>query len=237
LPPAPHYERPADFIRQGDIGFFPFIQLLRTDEDGWLPNGTPPPTVKGVPVFEGLTQSSLSFDGSEYLVRQWHGLGVVVDMTSELMQSPQDSRVTVAALVPKEAVKTNWGLAMAGRLAGVLPVPAVERGSLEADMPDADIPDVLLATRSVTTVSRGIVLEGRMMSLTPRMVAVLVSKLGEHFGARAWSRLPHFGNVEGQRLVRVDDIESPKPPPTEGKWAVLSFESGERMHVFLNPAT
>jgi hypothetical protein len=236
LPPAPYYERPAEFIRQGDVGFFPFAQLLKTDEDGRLPGGTPPPTMEGIPAFDGMTEATVTFDGSEYLMRRWHGLGVVIDMTSELMKRPENSRVTVVPLVPKEAVKVNWGLAMAGRLAGVLPIPAVEQGTIDTDLPDSDMPDVLLSARSITTVSRGIVIEGRMMSLTPRMVAVLVSKLGEHFGNRAWSRMTHLGNVVGQRLERVDDIESGKPVPTAGRWAVMTFENGERMHVFVDPA-
>jgi hypothetical protein len=38
-------------------------------------------------------------------------------------------------------------------------------------------------------------------------------------------------------LVQVDDIGSTKPVPTAGKWAVMTFENGERMHVFVDPAS
>jgi hypothetical protein len=76
-----------------------------------------------------------------------------------------------------------------------------------------------------------------MMTLTPRMAALLVGKLAEMFGARHWARMAHFANVEGQILSHVDDIGSEQPPPTTGKWAVLSFENHERLHVFVNPKT
>lgn len=224
-----------EFVRQGDVGYYPFSQLLRLDEREWQPKGEPPPTVKGIPVFDGMKETTVSVDGIDYLMRHWNGLGVVIDVTSELMNSEHDSRVTVAPLVPKEAVKVNWNQAVDGRLAGVLSIPAVDRGSIDADFPEADLSDVILAVRSVTTISRGIVSEGRLMSLTPRMVAVLASKLSEMFGERAWARMSHFPNVEGRRLERVDDIGKKSPPPTDGKWAVLTFDNGERMQVFVNP--
>lgn len=235
LPPAPYYERHREFVRQGDIGYFPFTQLLRTDEGASLPGSEPPPTAKAVPVFEGMTEVTVTFDGTDYLMRRWHGLGLVIDVTSELMQSPHDSRVTVAPLVPRAAVTLNWEQVVQGRVAGVLPLPQTERGSIDAEFPEADWPDVLLAARSLATISRGIVEKGRLMSLTPRMAVLLVAKLSEMFGARHWARMKHFANVEGEVLAQVNDIGRTQPAPTDGKWAVLTFGNGERMQVFVSP--
>ena len=222
-------------MRQGDIGFFPFTQLLRLDEAEWLPGPTLPPTIEAVHVFEGMTDATVTIDSTDYLMRRWHGLGLVIDVTSELMQSPEDSRVTVAPLVPRAAVTLSWEQVVRGRVAGVLPLPAAERGSIDVEFPEADWPDVILAARSLTTISRGIVEEGRLMSLTPRMAVLLVAKLSEMFGARHWARIKHFANVEGQVLAQVDDIGKAQPPPTDGNWAVLTFGNGERMRVFVDP--
>lgn len=235
LPPTPHYERHRQFIQQGDIGFFPFAQLLRPDEGDWLPGADQPPTVKAIPVFENMTEATVTVDGSSYLMRKWHGLGLVVDVTSELMNSPRDSRVTVAPLVPRAAVNLNWEQVVRGQIAGVLPLPQAERGSIDTEFPESDWPDVLLAARSLTTISRGIVESGRLMALTPRMTILLVTKLAEMFGARHWARMKHFANVEGQVLAQVDDIGKAQPPPTDGKWAVLTFGNGERIQVFVSP--
>lgn len=235
LPPTPYYERHHDFIKQGDIGFFPFTQLLRPSEGDSLPGRVAPTAVKGIPVFDKMTETPLTFDGTDYLLRHWHGLGVVIDVTSEIMNSPDDSRVTVAALVPRVAIQLDWAAATRGQLAGVLPLPEAQRSSIEADFPDADWPDVVLSARSLSTVSRGIVESGRMMSLAPRMAILLVAKLSEMFGARHWARMRHFDSVEGQVLVQVDDIGRAGGPPADGKWAVLTFNNSERIQVFVNP--
>jgi hypothetical protein len=161
-------------------------------------------------------------------------LGVVIDVTSELMNSPDDGRVTVAPLVPRAAVTLDWEQVLDGKVAGTMALPAVQSGSIRDGFPPADWPDVLLAARSVTTLTRRIVEAGRMMTLTPRMGAVLAAKLAEMFGARQWVRMRHFDNVEGRVLVQVDDIGRLDPPPTDGKWAILHFDNHERMHVFVN---
>lgn len=235
LPPTPHFERHQEILMQGDIGFFPFAQLAIPSEAASLPADILQPAARGIPAFEGLVQIPLATEFGEYLLRRWHGLGVVIDVTSELMNSPEDSRVTVAALVPRDAVNLSWEAAIRGQLAGVLAIPRVERGSLTPGFPEADWPDMVLSARSLTTVSRGIAESGRMMTLTPRMVALLVAKLSEMFGARQWARMKHFANVEGQVLSHVDDIGKDQAAPTDGKWAVLHFANKERLQVFVSP--
>lgn len=131
LPPTPHYERCHHFVRQGDIGYFPFVQLLTTTEASSLPNGILPPTAKAVPVFEGMAEGETIIDGTSYLVRRWHGFGIVVDVTSELMQSPNDNRITVAPLVPRAAANANWDQVVHGVVAGVQALPAAMQGSIE----------------------------------------------------------------------------------------------------------
>jgi hypothetical protein len=236
LPPAPHYEPAQEQLLQGDIGFFPFMQIVRPDESDALPGATMPPTVRAIPVFDGMRDTAVTVSGVEYVIRQWNGLGVVVDQTSELRNSPLDSRVTVAPLVPSDASGLKWDTATAGLYAGVLALPEASRSSISDNFPPSDWPNVVLLPRSMTTVSRKIAESGRMMTLTPPMAALLAAKLTEMFGARQWARMKHFANVEGQALVQIDDLGKTQGPPTKGKWALLHFANHERLQVFVNPA-
>jgi hypothetical protein len=124
---------------------------------------------------------------------------------------------------------------MRGQIAGGLPLPQAARGSIAEGFPEKDWPDLVLAARSVTTISRGIVEAGRLMSLTPQMGILLMAKLAEMYGARQWTRVKHFKNVDGRTLVQVDDIGKADGPPTKGRWVVLTFDNGEHMQVFVNP--
>ncbi|MGO9179178.1 MAG: hypothetical protein ACLQBX_17705 [Candidatus Limnocylindrales bacterium] len=235
LPPPPHYEPCHPYLLQGDIGYFPFTQVLRPSESTVLPSGSMPPTEKGVPVFEGMRQTAVNLGGADHLLRHWYGLGVVVDQTSELRNSPKDSRVTVAALVSENACGLTWDAAVAGRYAGVLVLPEASLGSIGDDFPPIDWPGVAVLGRSLTTVSRGIVESGRMMTLTPPMAALLAAKLAEMFGDRQWARMKHLANVEGQQLVRIDDLGKEAGPPPSGRWALLHFGNHERLQVFVSP--
>jgi hypothetical protein len=235
LPSPPHYERAQPHIQQGDIGYFPFSQLVRPDEVDTHPGARMPPTVHGVPVFEGMVDTLVTTAGVDYLLRSWHGLGIVVDVTSELANSPQDNRVSIAPLVPVAASGLRWDLAESLRYAGVIPLPAAERDSISTGFPVSDWPAVVGLPRSVATVSRRIVESGRMMTLSPRMAVLLAAKLAEMFGTRQWARMKHFANVEGQRLLDVVDVAKPDSAPTKGRWVVLNFENHERMQVFVSP--
>ena len=234
LPPPPYYERCQPDLLQGDIGYFPFAQLVRVDEAAVLPGSDMPPTERGIPVLEALEQTGVTIGGNDYLLRHWSGYGMVLDQTSELRNSPRDSRVTIALLVARAASGLNWEPAVAGQYAGVLALPAAERGSITEAFPPEQWPDCVMLARSVTSVSRAVVEAGRMMTLSPPMAAVLAAKLAEMFSERQWARMRHLANVEGQRLVAVDDIGRTAGPPAKGNWAVLHFENHERLQVYLH---
>jgi hypothetical protein len=174
-------------------------------------------------------------DGNRYLLRQWTGLGIVIDHTSELRNSPNDSRVTVAPLVPANASGLHWETAMAGMYVGVLPFPPCARHAAVGGVPEDDWAPAVGVVRSVTTLSRSVVEARRMMTLTPPMTALLAAKLAEYFGERQWARRSHLGNVLDQPLIEVLDVGRPEPPPEKGTWVVLNFANKERLQVFLNP--
>jgi len=109
LPPAPHYEPCQDYILQGDIGYFPFAQIVLPTESESLPG--PASTNPRVPAFEGMITHDLVVDDVTYQLRQWRGLGMVIDATSELANSPDDNRVTVIPIVTRRGRRARvWRL-------------------------------------------------------------------------------------------------------------------------------
>jgi len=235
LPPPPHYEPCQEFLLQGDIGHFPFIQIVKMNEEHLLPSTEMPPPSKAIPSYPGMVETAIAIDRVPYGLRRWHGLGIVVDQTSELQKYPADSRVTVAPLVPAAASGLNWATAVAGQYAGVLVLPSCDAGAALGGMPKTDWPEVVVAFRSVTTTSRAIAEAGRMMTVTPKLAALLAAKLAEMYGERTWARLKHFSNVLGQTLEEIDDLGKPDEPPATGRWALLSFSNHERLQVFVSP--
>ncbi len=169
LPPPPHYERFQSFLLQGDIGFFPFTQVVALHEDEALPGVALPSAVAGIPAFENMRMTTIGIGDTVYLLRHWQGLGIVIDQTSELMKRKDDSRVVVAPLVPASASGLDWALAAAGQYAGVLALPESAASSIAAGFPEADWPNMVTAARSVTTVSRSLAEAGRMMTLSTHL--------------------------------------------------------------------
>jgi hypothetical protein len=70
-----------------------------------------------------------------------------------------------------------------------------------------------------------------MMTLTPRMHAVLAEKIAEYYAMRPWSRLTHAENAIGHALV--DASETGRSDPACGRWVVLTFANHERLHVIM----
>ena len=217
LPSPPHYEPCQDFLLQGDIGYFPFVQLVAPTEAAVLPSAEIS-NERGVPAFDRMATTPVNIDGQSCLVRHWLGLGMVIDSTSELRNSPRDSRVTVAPIVDAGRSGFNWAAAMNGEVVGAVPLPACEMGGAVAGMPERDMPELLVLPRTVVGVSRRMAHDGRMMTLTPPMAAFLAAKLSQLYAERQWARIRHLDNVVGQPLVDVLDVDKPDGPPSKGRW-------------------
>jgi hypothetical protein len=233
FPPPPHYEPCQDFLLQGDIGYFPFVQLVAPTEATALPSADMS-NQRGVPAFEGMGTTPISIDGRSYLLRHWAGLGMVIDHTSELRNSEADSRVTVAPIVDAGRSGFNWAATMTGEVVGAMPLPACGMGGAVAGMPERDMPELVVLPRTVVGISRRIAHDGRMMTLTPPMAAFLAAKLSQMYAERQWARMIHVDNVIGHSLVEVLDVEKPDGPPSKGRWAVLNFANHERLQVWLH---
>jgi hypothetical protein len=233
LPPPPHYEPCQEFLLQGDIGYFPFAQLVEPTEASGLPSAEIS-SERGVPAFEGMSSSPVSIGGHGYLLRHWSGLGMVIDNTSELGNSKADSRVTVAPIVDVGHSGFNWAATSTGEIVGAVPLPACQMGAAVAGMPERDMPELVVLPRTVVGVSRRIALDGRMMTLTPPMAAFAAAKLSQMYAERQWARIRHVDNVLGQSLVEVLDVDKPDGPPSKGRWAVLNFANHERLQVWLH---
>ena len=218
---------------QGDIGYYPFVQFALPGELPPLDPAAPPQ--KGVPSFDGATDDLVEIGDTQLVARRWFGLGVIIDVTSELLKRPYDTRVTVAALAPRRSANVNWEAAARGELVGVLALPEAPRDSISAGFPEADWPPLVLAGRSVTTISRQMAHDGRLMTLQPQMTGLLAAKLSEMYAERHWARASQLPNVLNQTLVSVDDIGKAGPKPPDGRWVVMSFGNKERLQVLLNP--
>ena len=233
IPPGPHYEPCQDFLLQGDIGFFPFVQITAQGEAGGVPNGEKS-DLRGIPTFRGMETAEIVIEGVPYAARVWRGLGLVIDQTSELRNSEADNRVTVIPIVAAEDAGVPWEAAGRGEIVGAVPLPGAAKGSGVGGVPATDMRDLVALPRTAVNVSRALALEGRMMTLTPPMAVVLAAKLSEFYAERQWARLDHLGNVVGQTLVDVLEIGKINEPPPKAQYAILNFANHERLQVYLH---
>lgn len=205
----PLYRKPTRKIRQGDISFAEFVQLRGT---GDLKGPGADIADEQIPYFGTPKPFEIEFTGADAQPRKrilflWEGLVIVLHQNCEIdFASVDDSRLVVAPVVLEANWPgAHWDLIRRGVVPGYLYLPPLSEGEATELELTSPLPEGAAVLAGTSVVGRDVVRPGRIASLSQTGVRDLQDSIGRFFSVRGYASTDDLPNVEGKRLVHLED--------------------------------
>lgn len=205
-------------LRQGDIGVCEFTQLRPRSGERAGPGAESVATEK-LPYFGRPVDHEIDVGAGDRtdtrILRVWKGPVMVVSQNCELEYADEeDSRLLVAPLASAaQWPEGRWDYLRENRLPGYLYLPPLAASDAQIHL-DADLPEAAVALASSSLVSRALLRNRRVASLSQPMLPFLQEKLSRFLTTRGYARDRELAGIGGKRILSAERTDETVPGPS-----------------------
>lgn len=227
--------RPASqkVLRQGDIALCEHSQLRPRSGERPGPGAAdvagPQLPFLGEPVdYEIELAAPHQFAGQKRVVRVWQGPVIVIGQNCEIEHADgQDSRLLVAPIASRaQWPEGPWKWLASNRLPGYLYLPELAAADAAFDIASNFTESAVVLANS-TLVSRALVRNRRLMSLSQPMLPMLQEKVSRFLTTRGYAAEREIESLPGKRVIDVRRTDETAAGPSRLYKVVLGGERGE----------